>query len=308
MGSRRPILVTGIHRSGSTWLGQTLARSRDVIYIAEPFNPEHPPGICDLARDHWLLYVCDENQERFAPALDHTMALSYSALAQWRHDSSWTGLRQLIGEWRDVRAARRTGKRVLLKDPIALFSAPWLARRYQMQVVVLIRHPAAFAASWKRVRWNFDYENLVAQPALLRDLLAPFETQIRDYARKPPDFIDSAIMQWNLAHHAIGIFERQHPEWIFVRHEDLSADPVAAFERLFPRIGLDFTDDVRRWIANVTAPTNPVDADEGVIHQIVRDSAATRKSWKRKLDAGEIQRIRRGVEPIASRYYDDCEW
>jgi hypothetical protein len=178
-----------------------------------------------------------------------------------------------------------------------------------MQVVVLIRHPAAFVARVKRMEWKFDYENLVAQPALLRDLLAPFETQIRDYAKPPPDFIDSAIMQWNTAHHVVGLYELQHPDWIFVRHEDLSRNPVAAFENLFPRLDLDFTDEARRWLESVTSSSNLVDADEGVIHQIVRDSASTRDSWRRKLDANEIARIRKGgVEPIASRYYQDEDW
>jgi hypothetical protein len=55
MDSKRPIRVTGIHRSGSTWVGQTIAQSPDVIYIAEPFHPTSPPGNCDLERDHWFL-------------------------------------------------------------------------------------------------------------------------------------------------------------------------------------------------------------------------------------------------------------
>lgn len=308
MDSKRPILVTGIHRSGSTWVGQTIAQSSDVIYIAEPFNPTSPPGNCDLPREHWFLYVCDENQARFAPAIDRLMRLSYSIGAQWRYDSSWAGLRTLLGEWRVFRSARRSGKRILFKDPIALFSAAWLARRYRMQVVVLIRHPAAFVASVKRMEWKFDYENLVAQPALLRDQLAPFETQIRDYAKHPPDFIDSAILQWNIAHHVVGLYELQHPDWIFVRHEDLSRNPVPAFEELFPRLDLAFTAEVRRWLENVTASSNPVDAEEGVIHQIVRDSASTRDSWKRKLSADEVKRVRAGVEAIASRYYQDSDW
>ena len=34
----RPILVTGSHRSGSTWLGQMIGASDAVGYIHEPFN------------------------------------------------------------------------------------------------------------------------------------------------------------------------------------------------------------------------------------------------------------------------------
>ena len=40
---RRPILVTGSHRSGTTWVGKTIALSPSVTYIGEPFND--PPRI-----------------------------------------------------------------------------------------------------------------------------------------------------------------------------------------------------------------------------------------------------------------------
>jgi hypothetical protein len=34
----RPILVTGAHRSGTTWVGTSLGKSRHVCYMHEPFN------------------------------------------------------------------------------------------------------------------------------------------------------------------------------------------------------------------------------------------------------------------------------
>ena len=40
MSSRRarPILVTGSHRSGSTWVGKMIASHPRVAYVEEPFN------------------------------------------------------------------------------------------------------------------------------------------------------------------------------------------------------------------------------------------------------------------------------
>ena len=35
---KAPILVTGIHRSGTIWLGKTLALSENSFFIFEPFN------------------------------------------------------------------------------------------------------------------------------------------------------------------------------------------------------------------------------------------------------------------------------
>jgi hypothetical protein len=49
----RPILVTGAHRSGTTWVGRMLALVPGVEYIHEPFNPVGPAGICNARFDHY---------------------------------------------------------------------------------------------------------------------------------------------------------------------------------------------------------------------------------------------------------------
>jgi len=37
---RKPILVTGSHRSGTTWAGRSLVLAPNTAYIHEPFNIE----------------------------------------------------------------------------------------------------------------------------------------------------------------------------------------------------------------------------------------------------------------------------
>ncbi len=69
------------------------------------------------------------------------------------------------------RAAGRRGATPLVKDPIALFSAEWLAATFDMRVLVMIRHPAAFAASIRRRGWRHRFADFLEQPLLMRDLL-----------------------------------------------------------------------------------------------------------------------------------------
>lgn len=59
--NKKPILVTGSHRSGSTWVGRMLALSPSVGYIHEPFNIRHRHGICKAHFEYWFQYICDEN-------------------------------------------------------------------------------------------------------------------------------------------------------------------------------------------------------------------------------------------------------
>src|SRR5436309_312642 len=46
-----PILVTGMPRSATSWVGKMLDASGEVVYINEPLNPEHPPGRTPGVRD-----------------------------------------------------------------------------------------------------------------------------------------------------------------------------------------------------------------------------------------------------------------
>ena len=38
---KKLIIVSGIHRSGTSWIGKTLSSSKHNFYINEPFNPSN---------------------------------------------------------------------------------------------------------------------------------------------------------------------------------------------------------------------------------------------------------------------------
>jgi hypothetical protein len=207
------------------------------------------------------------------------------------------GLRQQYGPWRP-----------LLKDPIALFSAGWLADNFPLDVVVLIRHPAAFASSLKHLGWVFPFGDLLAQTELMRDWLWPFEEDIRRFSAVEHGIIDQASLLWRISHYVIRHFQHVRPDWTFVRHEDLSREPVAGFERLFDRLDLTMTEAVYRTILACTSPDNPRDSDPGVVHQLQRHSRANVWSWRKRLSADEVRQIRNATEDIARHFYSDADW
>ena len=105
-----------------------------------------------------------------------------------------------------------------------------------MPVVVLLRHPVAFASSLRRLYWRFDFRNWLDQPLLMRDWLGPFEAEIREQAERPADVIEQAGLLWNVICSVADQFREQHQDWIFLRHEDLSMDPMGGFQELFERL------------------------------------------------------------------------
>ena len=158
------------------------------------------------------------------------------------------------------RGHRRRGAAALYKDPIAVFSAGWLAERFDMDVVVTVRHPCAFAASIKRLHWAYTkrFGDLLAQPLLMRDFLSAYAEPLRAYSEREHDIVDQAILLWNVQTEAIVRHrERYESEWVFVRLEDISRAPVDRFRDMFERLGVIWTDRVEELVRSTSDASNP---------------------------------------------------
>jgi hypothetical protein len=204
--------------------------------------------------------------------------------------------------------ARLRGKRPLNKDPIALFSADWLARRFNLQVIVLVRHPAAFTSSLKRLDWWFKFSNWLEQDRLMRDLLPQYQEPIRKYLAGPKDLVEQAILMWNCMYSAAEHFRKDHPDWIFLRQEQLAADPVGEFQALYRQCGLTWNAQAERIILSHSSSENVRAASPNRPTMIKRDSRATIRSWEKGLDENEVLRIREGTRAISDRYYGEEYW
>jgi hypothetical protein len=303
--SGKPILVTGAHRSGTTWVGKMLALAPGVAYIHEPFNPRTAAGLSPARFDRYFTVVTSENEARYRPGLEQTIRFRYGLGAQLGTlrgvaDVARTG-RDLVRVGRD----RLTGARPLVKDPIALLSAEWLAESFEMDVVVLIRHPAAFAASLKRLGWKHSFATFI-QDGEVPEVVRPFEAEIREQAERPGETLAQAALLWRLLYNAVDGYRERHPDWAFVRHEDASAEPLATFERLYAELGLDFTSAAREAIARASAPDNP--AELTTPHAVELDSAASLGRWRDDLTAEEVETLRERTRDVWPRFYSDEDW
>jgi hypothetical protein len=276
-----------------------------VGYIDEPFNAINHPE-CP-AEDLWH-YVTAEDAEAFGAYLRPLLAFRHP---WWKEVRERPRPRRLAGATlRALAAFRRrwNGSRPLLKDPPALFSAEWLADTFGADVVVLIRHPVAFASSLKRLGWLFPFATLLGQPQLMRDYLEPFRPALERVARTSVDVIEHAILAWRVFHHVIWQYQARHPDWVFLRHEDLSLRPVEEFRRLFARLGLDFTPRVRQTVEAYSSEGNASEAPNGVIHELKRNSRASLGNWAHRLLPEEVARVREGTGEIARFFYPQDDW
>ena len=175
----RPILVTGSHRSGSTWLGQMIGASDVVGYVHEPFNIDRGPGICRTRFPYWFTYIRPGTDGAIADDFRRLLDFRYNYLAQAVRVRSKRDVRVLIRDGGHFLRYRMRHLRPLVKDPMALFSAEWIAETFDAQVVVVVRHPAAFASSLKLDGWTHPFSHFLNQPALIEDYLSPSRRKSR---------------------------------------------------------------------------------------------------------------------------------
>jgi hypothetical protein len=303
-----PILITGSHRSGTTWVGKVLARGPNVAYVHEPFNPQRGPGWVGGRLPHWYLYVCPENEGPYVSAVEAVLALRYPLARDLRRFRTARQVGQSALEWIRSVGPRARGARTLVKDPIALFSAEWLARRFGMLPVVMIRHPAAFAGSLKRLGWTFDFRNWAQQDLLLRDLLAPYADEIRDFARRPRGVVDQAILMWNAMHDVIRGYRERYPDWTFVKYEELADRPAEGFPEIARSVDLPWGPTLDAAVASLSSERNAGEVPRWAHRRVRRNSRAAARTWLTRLSEEERQRVRAGTAEVASAFYTEAEW
>ncbi len=303
-----PILVTGVHRSSTTWVGKMLAANKDYVYVSEPLNVLHRRGVMRKPVQHWYTYVCNQNQDELLSSFYETMQLRYHTWLELGDLRSLKDTGRLLRDWSSFTGGRNRGKQVLLKDPFALFSAEWFSRRLGCEVVIAVRHPAAFVSSLKRLNWPFQFEDLMAQPLLMRDWLEPFRGEMIEAINNPEDIIGQASLLWRMIYDVVSQYQQTHPEFHIVRHEDLSLRPLQEFQALFRAMEVPFTRQVAETIHKSTNPGNPTELPLESIHSVNLDSKTNIKNWQNRLKPEEIDRVRELTEDIAARYYTDQDW
>jgi len=136
--------------------------------------------------------------------------------------------------------------------------------------------------------------------------LLNFEGEIRAHAAKRHGIVSEGILLWNCIHQLVANYRDQHPDWLFVRHEDISLDPVPRFRAIFVALGLPFTKEAEAAILDSSGAHNPTEQTRHKEH--LRDSKKNIRNWEKRLSDSEITQIRLGTHELFSQFYTECDW
>lgn len=276
---KQPIYVTGVPRCGSSWVGEVLSAARRIRYIYEPFNPTKHPYLTH----HHVYLAAGDDDARIRRAADDVFR------GKIRLHHFLRGVKRGYA-WQTVRPADR----VLVKDPTGMFLTDWIANRYQARVLVIVRHPCAFASSIHQLGWPAEVEGFLEQPRLMADWLAPHERLLRESL---DDFWCRVAAFWGAAYTVLHGQLNDHPDWRVVQYEDLCSDPQREYTRLFAEFGLEVTSRTRRFLRSSTTTSN-------------NDPKSTRRNsrtmtdvWRRRLTHEQVETVTRIVRQFDLPYY-----
>ena len=104
-------------------------------------------------------------------------------------------------------------------------------------------------------------------------------------------------------------YQRLYPNWLYIRHEDLSNNPIREFELLFEKLKLPYTSKVKAYIHSTTNFSNPSDVSNvETVHQLQRNSRDNIKNWKKRLDNKDIYKVRDLTEHLSKQFYSEKDW
>lgn len=298
-----PLLVTGLPRTGTSWVGKMLELSNAVVYINEPLNPQHPPGhspgVLDARVTHRFQYICADNEQDWLPPFRRTASLRYGLRAELRRNRSPYDLARMVKYLTAFESGRLRGRRALFDDPFAVLSAGWIADRLDATAVMLVRDPVAVVGSWRRLGWTTYFHELLEQPLLMRDLLGAYEDRLRAQVGSQ-DHVAKIALLWCAVYDAVARLCVDNPALHLVHYETLASDPVPEFEHLYAVCALPWDQRIKSaLVAATTAAGKTTDSHAwtlrgGPSRTAYRpmDSKASLHSYRDRLTPEEIERVR----------------
>ncbi|MFC7243500.1 sulfotransferase [Catellatospora aurea] len=262
MSATQPgLLVTGLPRSGTSWVGKMVEAGRQVVYVNEPLNVRHPPGrspgVLDADVTHRFQYICADNEDVWLRAFRRTLALRYGVGRELRRNHAPYDIARMVKYATAFATGRLRGRRAMLDDPYALMAVPWLAEKFGVRSVVLVRDPVSLVGSYRKLGWHISLDELLGQPLLTRDLLADHVDELREAAAKEDEIHTTALL-WRVVYDVVDRVHRHVPGVLVRRYEDFAMRPEEEFGALYAHFGLNFDEQAR---AQVVAATTAGEQD-----------------------------------------------
>ena len=276
------ILIISMPRSGSTWVGETLAQSPRAAYLHEPFTQTLLDETAQEGTFQFPIKTPPRSYRRVAAHL-------HRGLPQFRH-----GIVRYPDKW----TLSSRGERRLVVKEVNLLGLPWFLKEFQPRVIHLVRHPAAVASH--RTRLAAGHQSLYTM--FLPETIERYQAQWIEDTGDPWVIAGAAH---GLATHITSQLLANYPDAIEVTYEQLSRAPMQEFETLLDFCDLPLTPDMRQYIQASTGTsdcTSPQPWSSGSDHAMMNER------WIHEFEPDHVTRLRKGFQSMEPNFYQDDAW
>jgi hypothetical protein len=305
------VLIAGVPRSGTTWVGQALGHTDGAVYVNEPDGDHDPfafraragrlvapvlhPG--EAAPDWDRLWAGAFAGGRYARTpRDRIARALYARTPLDQRWEAWLGGREsaalhLVSRLAVPRVADPDARHVVVKSVRSELAVEWIVERFRPRVLVVERHPFNVLASWIELDFVRDGREAAAMAGYAREHFG-----VDPPRRDAPQLVHQAYYYGVLAS---GLREAtaRHPEWTTTTHEALCIDSQARFAALAAALGLEWGIEARQFLDESN--------DDGSGYRTVRRTEAQPDRWRERLDDEQITTIRETLAPFPTALLPD---
>jgi hypothetical protein len=139
---RPPVLVLSVPRSGSSWVGVTLGRAQNALYLREPMTQSCLAYFRQTGHPQNVVYEVEPSTA--SGVFARAASKAFSGLPVF---PPWV---VTFPEQWDLQSRKK--RRLVIKE-VNPMACKLLVEQYQPRVILLVRHPAAVSLSYVNMEW-----------------------------------------------------------------------------------------------------------------------------------------------------------
>lgn len=271
----------------------------------EPFNPGVSKHLFGISWQEWYPDLTSAShilrfQISNAFNLDWSFPLFFNRIIAAASSGSLKSVLRVFKYW----LLSLNNKPSLVKDPMAAFAMESITEFFHPKVIIIVRHPAAVVWSMMRLNWGFSFQLLENKNHKIKKIANQYQSEIKSLNKVHfrEKMLERSTIFWCIIYEYFYHLLQVHPEWILVKHEELSLNPEKEFQKLFNQLGFYYSVKVKEKIKDTTNCNNPKEADTGVVHHLNRNSAQNTETFRKHLSSTQIDYILNKTEKVRKMY------
>lgn len=328
INSKKPILIIGTPRSGTTWTANILAQSPQTIYIHEPDNERTSfLGYLNKLRCHRMPYLNENksNSEYFqlfdqafnkvfpsANSRINKIAFKFSGLnipkvekqiklkiddisnlgkvkQPFFYKTPYNIFRNLLyPDFRNFKSKRR-----IIKSVHSGLALQFLKKHFDFRLVIIFRHPANVILSYIRTKSPDGNRDVYEQPDLKNDYLQLYVKHLKELGSP------LALMGFQIAifYYYWENTVLKSRDTIVLEHKDLCVQTEEKFKKIYNSLDLEWNNKVVSYIKRHNK--------EGEGYEINRLAKNELDKWKNEFTSTQVKQIQKGYSILPVKHYNE---